>query len=136
MNTLEGKVIAITGGAGGIGEATARMACAQGASVVITDLEAGPVEAIAKSLGERAVGLAVDVSRREDNERMVATAVERFGRLDAVFLNAGIEGEVGPFDSRPMGPGRRCSRSMSMVCVSGWRRPCRRCARPAAAASW
>jgi 3alpha(or 20beta)-hydroxysteroid dehydrogenase len=103
MNTLEGKVIAITGGAGGIGEATARMAYAQGASVVITDLEAGPVEAIAKSLGERAVGLAVDVSRREDNERMVATAVERFGRLDAVFLNAGIEGEVGPFDSRTDG---------------------------------
>ena len=100
MSTLKGKVIAITGGAGGIGEATARMAHAQGASVVITDREAGPVEAIAESLGERAVGIAVDVTRREDNERMVATAVEHFGRLDAAFLNAGIEGEVGPFDSR------------------------------------
>ncbi len=100
MSTLEGKVIAITGGAGGIGEATARMAHAQGASVVITDREIGPVEAIAESLGERALGLAVDVTRREDNERMVAQAVERFGRLDAGFLNAGIEGEVGPFDSR------------------------------------
>lgn len=100
MSPLVGKVIAITGGAGGIGESTARMAYAQGASVVITDREAGPVEAIAQSLGERAVGLAVDVTRREDNERMVATALERFGRLDGVFLNAGIEGEVGPFDSR------------------------------------
>lgn len=100
MSQLAGKVIVITGGAGGIGETTARMAHAQGASVVITDLEAGPVEAIARSLGQAAVGLAVDASRREDNERMVATAVERFGRLDAVFLNAGIEGEVGPFDSR------------------------------------
>jgi len=100
MSSLNGKVIAITGGAGGIGETTARMAHAQGASVVITDREAGPVEAIAESLGERAAGLAVDVTRREDNERMVATALERFGRLDAVFLNAGIEGEVGPFDSR------------------------------------
>ncbi|WP_018862056.1 MULTISPECIES: SDR family NAD(P)-dependent oxidoreductase [unclassified Thioalkalivibrio] len=100
MSPLEGKVIAITGGAGGIGESTARMAYEQGASVVITDREAGPVEAIAQSLGERAVGLAVDVTRREDNERMVATALERFGRLDGVFLNAGIEGEVGPFDSR------------------------------------
>ncbi len=100
MNSLQGKVIVITGGAGGIGEATARMAHAQGASVVITDREAGPVEAIAESLGERAVGLAVDVTRREDNERMTATAVEKFGRLDAAFLNAGIEGEVGPFDSR------------------------------------
>ncbi|TVP53966.1 MAG: SDR family oxidoreductase [Halomonadaceae bacterium] len=100
MNTLNGKVIAITGGAGGIGEATARMAHAQGASVVITDLEAAAVEAVAKSLGDRAVGLAVDVSRSADNERMVAAALEHFGRLDAVFLNAGIEGEVGPFDSR------------------------------------
>lgn len=103
MSTMKGKVIAITGGAGGIGEATARLAHAQGAAVVITDLEAGPVEAIAQSLGERAVALAVDVSKRKDNERMVAAAVEHFGRLDGVFLNAGIEGEVGPFDSRSDG---------------------------------
>lgn len=100
MSSMSGKVVVITGGAGGIGEATARMAHAEGASVVITDLEAGPVEAIASSLGDRAAALAVDVSRREDNEAMVALAVERFGRLDGVFLNAGIEGEVGPFDSR------------------------------------
>jgi len=100
MTSMNGKVIAITGGAGGIGEATARMAHAQGASVVITDLQPGPVEAIARSLGGRAVGLAVDVSRRTDNEQMVAAALKHFGRLDGVFLNAGIEGEVGPFDSR------------------------------------
>lgn len=100
MSTLNGKVIVITGAAGGIGEATARLAYAQGASLVITDLKAEPVDALVNSLGERAVGLAVDVSQREDNERMVALALERFGRLDSVFLNAGIEGEVGPFDSR------------------------------------
>lgn len=100
MSSLKGKVIIITGGAGGIGEATARMAHARGASLVITDLEAGPVEAIADSLGERAIGLAVDVSCREDNQKMVSTAVKQFGRVDAVFLNAGIEGQVGPFDSR------------------------------------
>ncbi|WP_038051630.1 SDR family NAD(P)-dependent oxidoreductase [Thioalkalivibrio sp. ALJ1] len=100
MSNLKGKVIAITGGAGGIGETTARMAYAQGASVVITDREAGAVEAIADSLGERAIGVAVDVTQREDNERMVAAALEQFDRLDGVFLNAGIEGEVGPFDSR------------------------------------
>jgi 3alpha(or 20beta)-hydroxysteroid dehydrogenase len=100
MTSMNGKVIAITGGAGGIGEATARMAHAQGASVVIADLQPGAVEAIARSLGERAVGLVVDVSQRTDNERMVAAALKHFGRLDGVFLNAGIEGEVGPFDSR------------------------------------
>ena len=100
MNSMEGKVIAVTGGAGGIGEATARMAYGQGASVVITDREASPVETMAKSLGDRAVGLAVDVTQRHDNERMVTAALEHFGRLDGVFLNAGIEGEVGPFESR------------------------------------
>ena len=68
--------------------------------MVSTDLQPAAVEAIASSLGERAVGLAVDVSRRADNEQMVAAALKHFGRLDGVFLNAGIEGEVGPFDSR------------------------------------
>jgi 3alpha(or 20beta)-hydroxysteroid dehydrogenase len=100
MSRLEGKVIVITGGAGGIGEATARCAHAEGARVVITDREAGRVESIANELGEGAIGLAVDVTSRDDNRRMVAAAVEKFGRLDAAFLNAGIEGEVGPFDSR------------------------------------
>ena len=100
MSSMKGKVIALTGAAGGIGETTARRAHAEGASVVVTDRDEGPVTALADALGERAVGLAADVSRRADNERMVATALERFGRLDGVFLNAGIEGEVGPFDSR------------------------------------
>ncbi len=50
MGTLSGKVIAITGGAGGIGEATARMAYAQGASVLITDMDADVVDAVARSL--------------------------------------------------------------------------------------
>ena len=100
MGMLEDKVIVITGGAGGIGEATARRAHAEGAKVVITDREAGRVEEIASELGAGAIGLAVDVSSREQNQRMVAAAVDSFGRLDAAFLNAGIEGEVGPFDSR------------------------------------
>ncbi|WP_018873359.1 SDR family NAD(P)-dependent oxidoreductase [Thioalkalivibrio sp. ALJ16] len=100
MGDLNGKVFVMTGGAGGIGEATARRAHAEGACVVITDREAAPVEAIAAELGDRALGLAVDVTRRTDNERMVAAALERFGHLDGAFLNAGIEGEVGPFDSR------------------------------------
>ena len=100
MHNLQGKVIVITGGAGGIGEATARLAHAQGARVVITDRELDAVRAIADSLGEGALPLAVDVTSREDNEKMVAAALKHFGHLDGVFLNAGIEGEVGPFQSR------------------------------------
>ncbi|WFE69236.1 SDR family NAD(P)-dependent oxidoreductase [Thiomicrospira sp. R3] len=100
MSDLQGKVIVITGGAGGIGEATARMAYSKGASVVITDREASAVESIAQTLGDRALGLAVDVTQREDNLTMIKVAMSQFGRLDGVFLNAGIEGEVGPFESR------------------------------------
>lgn len=100
MQSLHGKVIVITGGAGGIGEATARLAHVQGAKVVITDRELDAVSAIADSLGDGALPLAVDVTRREDNENMVAAALKHFGRLDGVFLNAGIEGEVGPFEQR------------------------------------
>ncbi len=100
MQSLDGKVVVITGGAGGIGEATARLAHKLGASVVVTDREAAPVEAIAASLGGSAIALAVDVTSREDNERMIAAALEEYGRVDAVFLNAGIEGEVGPFEQR------------------------------------
>lgn len=59
MNRLNGKVVVITGGAGNIGQTTARMAHAEGASVVIADLQADAVEAVAKSLGDRALGVAV-----------------------------------------------------------------------------
>ncbi|TVQ97279.1 MAG: SDR family oxidoreductase [Deltaproteobacteria bacterium] len=103
MGSMNGKVLVITGAAGGIGEATARLAHAEGARVVLTDRESGGVERIASELGEGAIGLAVDVARREDNERMVSRAVDAFGGVDGVFLNAGIEGEVGPFESRSDG---------------------------------
>jgi NAD(P)-dependent dehydrogenase (short-subunit alcohol dehydrogenase family) len=99
MNDMTGKVIAITGAAGGIGEATARLAYARGASVVLCDLDGAAVDAIAQSLGDRAIGVAVDVTQRDHNKGMVAAALEKFGQLNGIFLNAGIEGDVGPFDS-------------------------------------
>lgn len=99
MSDMTGKVIAITGAAGGIGETTARLAYAQGASVVLCDRQSNEVEAIAQSLGERAIAVEVDVTKRADNERMVAAAMDKFGQLNGVFLNAGIEGDVGPFDT-------------------------------------
>lgn len=100
MGDMTGKVIAITGGAGGIGEATARLAHSRGASVVLCDRNAIKLDTIVRSLGDRAVAVVMDVTQRSDNEKMVAAALESFGHLDCVFLNAGIEGEVGPFDSR------------------------------------
>ena len=85
----------VTGGAGGLGAATARALHRAGASIVIADInEAGA--ALADELGGEFIR--TDVSRREDNAAMVAFAIERFGGLDLVHLNAGIASEMGVGD--------------------------------------
>ena len=88
---LDGKVALVTGGARGIGFATARALVARGASVAIVDLDQGACERAASDVGgERAIGIAADVTDRGAMQRAVATTVERFGRLDVVVANAGI----------------------------------------------
>ena len=88
---LDGKVALVTGGARGIGLATARALAARGASVTVVDLDAGAAEAAAAQLHDaRAIGLAADVTDRGALQRAVAMTVERFGGLDVVVANAGI----------------------------------------------
>jgi len=88
---LNGKVALVTGGARGIGLATARALVARGASVVIVDLDEQASDAAARQVHDtRALGLAGDVTDRGAMQRAVATAVERFGGLDVVVANAGI----------------------------------------------
>jgi len=88
---LDGKAALVTGGARGIGLATARALVARGASVVIVDLDQQAADAAARQVHEaRAVGIAGDVTDRGAMQRAVATAVERFGGLDVVVANAGI----------------------------------------------
>ncbi|MGD0455601.1 MAG: SDR family NAD(P)-dependent oxidoreductase, partial [Solirubrobacteraceae bacterium] len=95
---LSGKVALVTGGARGIGFATARALVARGASVVIVDLDADAVAGAAAQLHDtRAVGLAADVTDRGAMQRAVAVAVERFGGLDVVVANAGIAARVATF---------------------------------------
>jgi NAD(P)-dependent dehydrogenase (short-subunit alcohol dehydrogenase family) len=96
MGRLDGKVAVITGGASGIGEASARLFCAEGARVVIGDLHRERGEAVAASIGDSCRFVVADVSRADDVRRAVATAVESFGRLDIMFNNAGIMGGEGP----------------------------------------
>ena len=89
---LADRVALVTGGAGlnGLGFATAKMLAAQGARVVITDLEgARPAEAAAE-LGAQHLGLVVDVTRKADVDAAVARIVEQFGRIDVLVNNAGI----------------------------------------------
>lgn len=95
---LAGRVAVITGGASGFGAATAGLMAAEGARVVLGDLQEDKGEEVARKIGDAAVFLPTDVSREQDVKALVDTAVERFGRLDVMFNNAGIVGAVGPID--------------------------------------
>jgi NAD(P)-dependent dehydrogenase (short-subunit alcohol dehydrogenase family) len=95
---LAGKVALVTGGARGIGFATARALIARGASVAIVDLdEAQASGAAARVHDSNAIGIAADVTDRGAMQRAVASTVERFGRLDVAVANAGIASRVATF---------------------------------------
>jgi NAD(P)-dependent dehydrogenase (short-subunit alcohol dehydrogenase family) len=90
---FENKVIAITGSGSGMGRETARLLSAEGGKVVVSDVvEARVKESVAliEDEGGTAVGVKADVTIQEDMELLVQTAVDNFGRLDALHANAGI----------------------------------------------
>lgn len=95
MPRLNGKVTLITGGASGIGEGTARLFIEEGAAVTIADIQDDRGQRLAKELGSRAAYIRADVSREADVRAAVNAAVERFGRLDCLFNNAGFGGVQG-----------------------------------------
>jgi NADP-dependent 3-hydroxy acid dehydrogenase YdfG len=91
-------VVAVTGASSGIGEATARLLAARGASLVLGARRVARLERIADDLrahGADVIPLEVDVTRREDLDRLVRATVDRFGRLDVLVSNAGIS-KLGP----------------------------------------
>jgi NADP-dependent 3-hydroxy acid dehydrogenase YdfG len=99
---LNDQVIAITGASSGIGAATARRLARGGAAVVLGARRTDRLEELAAELragGARVAVVTVDVTRAEDLERLVATAVERFGRLDVLVASAGI-GPISRLDRR------------------------------------
>lgn len=90
---LAGKRAIVTGGAGGIGRATAAAFAAEGASVAVLDLDEAGAQAVAESIiasGGTAIALSVDVSDEAAVASAVAAVVAQFGGLDVVFNNAGI----------------------------------------------
>jgi NADP-dependent 3-hydroxy acid dehydrogenase YdfG len=93
-----GTVVAVTGASSGIGEATARLLAARGASLVLGARRADRLDSIAGELradGAAVVTAAIDVGHREDLDRLVGRAVDEFGRLDVLVSNAGIS-KIGP----------------------------------------
>jgi len=87
---LSGKVAIVTGGAGGIGRATAELLVAEGARVVIGDVDTDAGADLAGQLGDGAAFQPTDVSDIDQVQALVDVAVERFGGLDIMFNNAGI----------------------------------------------
>jgi NAD(P)-dependent dehydrogenase (short-subunit alcohol dehydrogenase family) len=90
---LRGRVAAITGGALGIGRATARLFAAEGALVAVGDIQADAAEGVAQEIvqrGGRAVAIGVDVGDAAQVQAFVDRTVAEFGRLDVMFANAGI----------------------------------------------
>lgn len=91
---FENRTAIVTGAGGGIGEAYARALHAEGANVVIAELDEVAGRAVADSLGERALFIATDVGDPASTDAMAATAVERFGGIDHLVNNAAIFGDM------------------------------------------
>ncbi len=137
---LKDKVAIITGGAGinGLGFATARQMAAQGARVVILDLESADPGAAAARLGEGHVGLVTNVTDKSQCEAAVAAVIKTFGRIDILVNNAGITQPVKTLDitgadyerildvslrgtlymSQAVLPMMRVQKSGSIICIS------------------
>lgn len=94
MKRLDGKICIVTGAAQGMGEAHVRAMAAQGAKVVMTDLNVEAGERIAAEIGENAVFVEHDVADSAGWRRVVSIARDRFGSVDVLVNNAGILGDI------------------------------------------
>ena len=102
MDRLNGKVAIITGGAGGIGRAAGALFVAEGAQVLLVDLEAQALERATSDIGSNQVSyFHGDVTSAADNRAMVECAEQRYGGVDILLANAGIEGTVNPIVDYP-----------------------------------
>ncbi|HCF83791.1 MAG TPA: short-chain dehydrogenase, partial [Ktedonobacter sp.] len=90
MSSLAGKVAVVTGGNSGIGLATAREFHANGAKVVISGRDRGTLEEVSRQLGHDVLVVQTDVTKLSEIDQLMARAHETFGKLDILFVNAGI----------------------------------------------
>ena len=120
---LAGKTALVTGGASGIGRATALAMAREGARVAVSDLteeSAAATVALINAAGGQAIAIAADVAKEGDVEAMVARTVAAFGRLDCAFNNAGISSRnVGPTGQRTHEMSRESFDAMLAVNLTG-----------------
>lgn len=102
MKRMKDKIAIITGGSGGIGKEAAGRFLEEGATVVLVDIDRAGLDAAHNALGggEGVLTVQADVTSEEDVTRYVQVTLERFGRIDVFFNNAGIEGEVAPLEKQ------------------------------------
>jgi 2-hydroxycyclohexanecarboxyl-CoA dehydrogenase len=101
MGKLDDKIAVVTGAGQGIGKAIAEKLAAEGATVVVTDVDESSAKEAAETIGGGAVGLHTDVTSRESVHDMVEQVKSQFGRIDVLVNNAGWD-KAGPFvDSDP-----------------------------------
>jgi len=96
MGRVDGKVAVVTGGAGGIGLSICRHFVDAGSAVAVWDVDAERAEQAARSLGDFAIGVAVDITDRATVELALKTTVESLGPVDVLVNNAGID-KIAPF---------------------------------------
>ncbi len=94
LKGLKDRVVIVTGGASGIGRATATRLVQEGAKVALVDIDGDAASAVAQELGSDVLPLAADVSSETDVQNYFAAAAEHFGRVDSLHNNAGIEGPL------------------------------------------
>ncbi len=90
MGRLYGKTAIITGAAAGFGEGMAKRFAGEGATVIVADLNTREAERVAGDIGDAAVAITADVSKKDDIDAMVAAAMEKSGRIDIMVNNAGF----------------------------------------------
>ena len=102
MGRLDDRIAVITGAAGLIGSTAARLFVSEGAAVTLVDRDEASLRQVAQALGDRATVVTGDVTSPDDVRRMMETTVARYGGVDVLLLNAGIEGVVAPIPQYPL----------------------------------